>query len=550
MEFDVVIVGAGPAGLSAACKLAQLNKQLEQPLSICVVEKGAEVGSHIISGALFETTALSELFPNWTQMDAPITTQVSDDQFLYLAGKHNHITVPHILTPKPMRNSQQTYIISLANLCRWLARQAESLGVEVFPGFAASTVNFDDSGRVTGINTSDMGLDKNGEQKANFEPGIELKAKYTIFAEGARGHLGKQIIEQYKLDADKQPQHYAIGLKEVWQLPESADNHQPGKVIHSVGWPLNESKTFGGSFLYHLENHQIAVGLIVDLNYSNPYLSPFDEFQRLKHHPSFSQYLNGAQRISYGARAITKGGLNSLPKQQFPGGLLIGCDAGTLNGIKIKGSHTAMKSGLLAAEAIFEQLKQEAPKDIPDYQALFESSWLYEELESSRNFNAAIHKLGHLGGGILATCEHNLWLPTFKTKVPWTIRDDKPDHEAMMELTQSKPIDYLKPDNELSFDKPSSVYLSGSQHEENQPCHLIVKSSCTAIKNHLPRFGEPSLRYCPAGVYEIIEVNNEPQLQINAANCVHCKTCDIKDPSQNITWVAPEGGGGPSYQNM
>lgn len=550
MEFDVVIVGAGPAGLAAACKLAQLNEQLDQPLSICVVEKGAEVGSHIISGALFETTALSELFPNWAQMDAPITTQVSDDQFLYLASKHNHIAVPHILTPKPMRNSQQTYIISLANLCRWLARQAESLGVEVFPGFAASTVNFDDNGRVTGINTSDMGLDKNGEQKANFEPGIELKAKYTIFAEGARGHLGKQIIERYKLDADKQPQHYAIGLKEVWQLPESADNHQPGKVIHSVGWPLNESKTFGGSFLYHLENHQIAVGLIVDLNYSNPYLSPFDEFQRLKHHPSFNQYLNGAQRISYGARAITKGGLNSLPKQQFPGGLLIGCDAGTLNGIKIKGSHTAMKSGLLAAEAIFEQLKQEAPKDIPDYQALFESSWLYEELESSRNFNAAIHKLGHLGGGILATCEHNLWQPTFKTKVPWTIRDDQPDHEAMMELSQSKPIDYLKPDNELSFDKPSSVYLSGSQHEENQPCHLIVKSSCTAIKNHLPRFGEPSQRYCPAGVYEIIEVNNEPQLQIKAANCVHCKTCDIKDPSQNITWVAPEGGGGPSYQNM
>lgn len=550
MGFDVVIVGAGPAGLAAACKLAQLNEQLDQPLSICVVEKGAEVGSHIISGALFETTALSELFPNWAQMDAPITTQVSDDQFLYLASKHNHIAVPHILTPKPMRNSQQTYIISLANLCRWLARQAESLGVEVFPGFAASTVNFDDNGRVTGINTSDMGLDKNGEQKANFEPGIELKAKYTIFAEGARGHLGKQIIERYKLDADKQPQHYAIGLKEVWQLPESADNHQPGKVIHSVGWPLNESKTFGGSFLYHLENHQIAVGLIVDLNYSNPYLSPFDEFQRLKHHPSFNQYLNGAQRISYGARAITKGGLNSLPKQQFPGGLLIGCDAGTLNGIKIKGSHTAMKSGLLAAEAIFEQLKQEAPKDIPDYQALFESSWLYEELESSRNFNAAIHKLGHLGGGILATCEHNLWQPTFKTKVPWTIRDDQPDHEAMMELSQSKPIDYLKPDNELSFDKPSSVYLSGSQHEENQPCHLIVKSSCTAIKNHLPRFGEPSQRYCPAGVYEIIEVNNEPQLQIKAANCVHCKTCDIKDPSQNITWVAPEGGGGPSYQNM
>ncbi|CAH0540278.1 Electron transfer flavoprotein-ubiquinone oxidoreductase [Vibrio marisflavi CECT 7928] len=548
MEFDVVIVGAGPAGLSTACKLAQLSQQADKPLSVCVVEKGAEVGAHIISGALFDTTALTELFPNWAEMGAPLHTPVNDDQFHYLAGQHNNIKVPHFFTPKPMRNSQQTYIISLAELCRWLAKQAESLGVEVFPGFAAASVNIDESGTVTGINTSDMGLDKNGEQKQNFEPGIELKAKYTIFAEGARGHLGKQLIEEYKLDEGKQPQHYAIGLKELWQIPES--QHQLGAVLHSVGWPLNESKSFGGSFLYHMENNQVSVGLIIDLNYSNSYLSPFEEFQRLKHHPLFSQTLKGGQRISYGARVITKGGLNSLPKQQFPGGLLIGCDAGTLDGAKIKGSHTAMKSGLLAAEAVFEQLSQETLNNIPDYQSLFESSWLFEELESSRNFNSSIHKFGHLGGGLLATCEHNIWLPIMGRKVPWTIKDHQLDHESLVEINQCKPIDYPKPDNILSFDRPSSVYLSGTQHDENQPCHLVIKSTSTAIQNHLPRFDEPSQRYCPAGVYEIVEVDGEQKLQINAANCLHCKTCDIKDPSQNITWVTPEGGGGPSYQNM
>ncbi|MGF1743070.1 electron transfer flavoprotein-ubiquinone oxidoreductase [Vibrio profundum] len=553
MEFDVVIVGAGPAGLAAACQLAQLNQQQpKNELSICVVEKGSEVGAHILSGALFETTALDELFPDWREKDAPIHTSVKHDEFIYCVGEHNHIRVPHLFTPAPMHNSPQTHIISLANLCRWLAEQAESLGVEIFPGFAAASINYDSEGAVTGINTSDMGLDKSGEQKASFEPGIELKAKYTIFAEGARGHLGKELIKHYQLDQDRQPQHYALGLKEIWQMPEDSD-HNAGQVIHAAGWPLTESNSSGGSFLYHCDNHQITVGLIVDLNYHNPYLSPFDEFQRLKHHPAFAKHLKGGQRIAYGARAIAKGGLSSLPKQQFPGGLLIGCDAGTLNSAKIKGSHTAMKSGLLAAEAVFQQLNAETRNTSnrePDYQSLFKASWLYKELDSARNFSSGIHKYGNLIGGGLATLEHNVWAPLIKRRVPWTLSDATPDHYYLDETSQCQPITYPKPDGVLSFDKPSSVYLSGTQHEENQPCHLLLTDSSIPVNNHLPRFDEPSQRYCPAGVYEIVQVDNQEQLQINAANCLHCKTCDIKDPSQNITWLPPEGGGGPSYQNM
>lgn len=550
MEFDVVIVGAGPSGLAAACKLAQLT-QLENrsPISICVVEKGAEVGAHILSGALFETSALDELFPEWQSMDTPISTPVNNDKFVYLTTQHNHLTVPRVLTPNPMHNNDENYVISLSNLCRWLAQQAETLGVEIFPGFAATSINYDDNGTVTGINTSDMGRDRHGEPKANFEAGIELKAKYTIFAEGARGHLGKQLMSKYRLDADKQPQHYALGLKEIWEVPSSET--KAGDVIHSIGWPLSESDSSGGGFLYHLENNKVAVGLIVDLNYSNPYLDPFEEFQRLKHHPVFSQHLKGGSRISYGARAIAKGGFSSLPKQQFPGGLLIGCDAGTLNVAKIKGCHTAMKSGMLAAEAIFNALENVNDQPLePDYDTQFKASWLYQELEDTRSFSAAIHKYGNLLGGALITLEHNVWIPLFNQPEPWVIHDRKADHLHLKELSQCQPITYPKPDGVLSFDRTSSVYLSSTQHEENQPCHLLLNDSTIPIQNHLSRFDEPSQRYCPAGVYEVVITDNEKRFQINPANCLHCKTCDIKDPSQNISWQPPEGGGGPNYRDM
>ncbi|MBS9927150.1 electron transfer flavoprotein-ubiquinone oxidoreductase [Vibrio alginolyticus] len=548
MEFDVVIVGAGPAGLSAACRLAQLNQDSEDDaLSICVVEKGSEVGAHILSGAVFETSALDELFPNWKEMDAPLAASVQRDDFFYLTTEQNHIRVPHFLTPRPMINGENNYVISIANLCRWLANQAENLGVEVFPGFAAASINYDQTGAVTGINTSDMGLDKNGQAKPNFEPGIELRAKYTLFAEGCRGHLGKELIQRFDLDAGKQPQHYALGLKEIWELPTDSKDVS-GSVIHSAGWPLSETNTTGGGFLYHMENNQIAVGLIVDLNYSNPYLSPFDEFQRFKHHPAIEPHLKGAQRIAYGARAIAKGGLSSLPRQQFPGGLLIGCDAGTLNVAKIKGSHTAMKSGIIAAEAGHTARQTGASE--PDYQSLFESSWLYDELAETRNFGANIHKFGSILGGALSTFEHNLWQPLVKKPLPWSIKDYSHDHEQLKPKQECHPIAYPKPDGEISFDKLSSVFLSGTQHEENQPCHLVLTYPHIPIDVNLGMYDEPSQRYCPAGVYEVVEVDNKLKFQINAANCVHCKTCDIKDPSQNITWKAPEGGGGPSYQNM
>lgn len=546
MDFDVVIVGAGPAGLAAACRLKQQALAAEQELSVCVVEKGSEVGAHSLSGAVFEPKALTELFPNWQELNAPLHVSVTSDDVYVMGSECQSHRIPDAFVPKTMHN-QGNYIISLGNLCRWLAEQAEQLGVEIYPGFAAQKALINEQNTVYGILTGDMGLNQQGEPKEGlYMEGMELRAKYTLFAEGCRGHIGKQLIQHYQLDSQADPQHYGLGIKELWEVDPA--KHQPGLVVHTAGWPLNKDNT-GGGFLYHLENNQVAVGLIVDLSYRNPHLSPFDEFQRYKHHPTIKQYLEGGTRLVYGARAITKGGLNSLPEMVFPGGALIGCELGTLNVAKIKGNHTAMKSGMLAAEAVAERLLNgsQGGDKLTNYIDKFKKSWLYDELYRSRNFGPALHKYGTLGGGAFNFIDQNI----FKGKTPFTLRNPEPDHSRMLTVDKAVKISYPKPDGVLSFDKLSSVFLSNTSHESDQPNHLKLIDSTIPIKKNLPRYDEPAQRYCPAGVYEIVmDQGKDPQLSISAENCIHCKTCDIKDPSQNINWVAPEGGGGPNYPNM
>ncbi|MFL1490311.1 electron transfer flavoprotein-ubiquinone oxidoreductase [Pseudomonas antarctica] len=549
MEFDVVIVGAGPAGLSAACRLKQKAAEAGKEISVCVVEKGSEVGAHILSGAVFEPRALNELFPDWKALGAPLNTPVVRDDIYVLRSADTSTKVPDFFVPKTMHN-EGNYIISLGNLCRWLAQQAENLGVEVYPGFAAQEALFDENGVVRGIITGDLGVDREGHPKEGvYTPGMELRGKYTLFAEGCRGHIGKQLIQRFNLDSDADAQHYGIGLKEIWEIDPA--KHQPGLVVHTAGWPLDimSNENTGGSFLYHLENNQVVVGLIVDLSYSNTFLSPFDEFQRLKHHPVLAQYLEGGKRISYGARALAKGGINSLPKMVFKGGALIGCDLGTMNVAKIKGSHTAMKSGMLAADAVAERLfaESEGGDELTNYVDSFKASWLYEELFASRNFGPAMHKFGPIIGAGFNWFDQNI----LGGKMPFTLHDTKPDYACLKLAKDSTKIDYPKPDGKLSFDKLSSVFISGTNHEEEQPCHLKLKDPSIPIGTNLPLYDEPAQRYCPAGVYEVItKEDGEKRFQINAQNCVHCKTCDIKDPSQNITWVTPEGAGGPTYPNM
>jgi electron-transferring-flavoprotein dehydrogenase len=549
MEFDVVIVGAGPAGLSAACRLKQKAAEAGKEISVCVVEKGSEVGAHILSGAVFEPRALNELFPDWKELGAPLNTPVVRDDIYVLRSADTSTKVPDFFVPKTMHN-EGNYIISLGNLCRWLAQQAENLGVEVYPGFAAQEALFDENGVVRGIITGDLGVDREGKPKEGvYTPGMELRGKYTLFAEGCRGHIGKQLIQRFKLDSDADAQHYGIGLKEIWEIDPA--KHQPGLVVHTAGWPLDimSNENTGGSFLYHLENNQVVVGLIVDLSYSNTFLSPFDEFQRLKHHPVLAQYLEGGKRVSYGARALAKGGINSLPKMVFKGGALIGCDLGTMNVAKIKGSHTAMKSGMLAADAVAERLLADAEggDELTNYVDAFKASWLYEELFATRNFGPAMHKFGPIIGAGFNWFDQNI----LGGKMPFTLHDTKPDYACLKLAKDCQKIDYPKPDGKLSFDKLSSVFISGTNHEEEQPCHLKLKDPSIPIGTNLPLYDEPAQRYCPAGVYEVVtKEDGEKRFQINAQNCVHCKTCDIKDPSQNITWVTPEGAGGPTYPNM
>ena len=533
LEYDVVIVGAGPAGLATAIKLKQINSET----NVCILEKGSEVGAHIFSGNVFETRALNELIPNWKELNCPVQNEVNNEEFLFLTTASS-IKVPNFLLPKVLQN-HGNYIISLSNLCKWLAEQAENLGVEIFPGFAAKNLLFDDGDNLIGVQTGDMGLDQNSQPKENFEPGINIKSKVTVLAEGCRGHLGKQVIKKYNLDEDKSPQQYGIGFKEIWEIDPI--HHQLGKVMHTVGWPLPHD-TYGGGFAYHAENNQLYLGYVVGLDYKNPYLSPYDEFQQYKTHPAISKLLKGAKRISYGARALIEGGLQSLPKMSMPGGLLIGCDAGTLNMPKIKGSHTAMKSGMIAAEVIDQHLTNNSALDL--YQERFNQSWVYQELHKSRNVKPSF-QWGLIPAMIFTALDQKI----FQGKLPFTFKHKHADHQTLLKASEASKIEYPKYDGVLTFDKPSSVYLSATNHSENQPCHLQLQDPDLPIHFTLNEFDEPAQRYCPAGVYEI-EIDNQNQkkiFKINSQNCIHCKTCDIKEPSQNINWITPEGGGGPNY---
>ncbi|AMJ58442.1 MULTISPECIES: electron transfer flavoprotein-ubiquinone oxidoreductase [Stenotrophomonas] len=545
MEFDVVIVGAGPAGLATAIRLRQLAVEKGQELSVCVLEKGSEPGAHILSGAIMDPRALNELFPDWKERGAPLKQAVTRDEFLFLDETTAKAT-PHALLPECFHNDGN-YIVSLGEVSRWLAQQAEAMEVSIFPGFAAAEVLYDEAGAVMGVATGDMGIHKDGTQGPNYERGMELHAKYTIFAEGSRGHLGRQLISRFKLDAGKDPQSYGIGIKELWQIDPA--KHEPGLVVHAAGWPL-DNDTYGGAFLYHADGGKVSIGYVVGLDYKNPWLSPFEEFQRFKTHPAIRKHLEGGKRIAYGARAITAGGILSLPKTVFPGGALVGCEAGYLNVSRIKGSHAAIKTGMLAAEAAFDALAAGRSRDeLSAYPEAFENSWLKTELLQSKNFKQWFKK-----GRTLATLMTGIeqWLlPKLGIRnAPWTIHRTKADHECLEPAASQPKIVYPKPDNVLTFDRLSSVFLSSTNHEEDQPSHLTLKDASIPVKVNLATYAGPEARYCPAGVYEFVGEGSDTRLQINAQNCVHCKTCDIKDPTQNIVWVTPQGGGGPNYPAM